>query len=72
MSQAVKVSEELLSSARIEGKVACRSTAKQIEHWARLGRIAEQNPDMPYKLIKEVLLGLEEAESGLTKPYQFD
>ena len=71
MSQSVKISEELLTSAKIEAKVACRSTTKQIEHWARLGRVAEQNPDMPYELIKEVLLGLEEVESGLTKPYQF-
>lgn len=72
MSRAVKVSEELLASASLEAKVFCRSNAKQIEHWARIGRIAEQNPDMPYMLIKEVLLGLEEAESGFTKPYQFD
>jgi len=28
------------------------SIAKQIEHWARIGRIAEENPDLTYEFIK--------------------
>jgi hypothetical protein len=41
-----------------------RSVPKQIEHWSKIGRIAEENPDLPYDFIKEVLLSLEEAEDG--------
>jgi len=27
----------------------------QIEHWARIGKIAEENPDLPYAFIDDVL-----------------
>ena len=71
MSSAVKVSEELLNTARIYAKVQHRSVAKQIEYWARLGRIAEDNPDLPLSFIHDILQGKEEIRQGLTTPYVF-
>ena len=38
----MKVGDELLEEARRTAAVANRSIAKQIEHWARLGRAVEQ------------------------------
>ena len=32
-----------------------RSVAKQIEHWANIGKIAAENPDLSYSLIRELL-----------------
>jgi hypothetical protein len=46
-----------------------RSTPKQIEHWAKVGRIVEQNPDLTYDFIKGLLLAMEE-EDG--EPYSFE
>jgi hypothetical protein len=41
---------------------------KQIEYWAKIGRIAEDNPDLPFSLINEILLAKSEIENGrLTK-----
>ena len=43
--------------------------AGQIEYWAKVGRIAEDNPDLPYAFIKETLIGLDEIEAGLGEDY---
>ena len=71
MSSAVKVSEELLEEARIYAKVQHRSVAKQIEYWAKMGKIAEDNPDLPLSFIRDILQGREEIKQGLATPYIF-
>ena len=35
-----------------------RSMAEQIEYWANIGQIAEDNPDLPYSLIKDLLISM--------------
>lgn len=42
MSSAVKLSTELVESARHESRVYSRSMTQQIEHWARIGRAVER------------------------------
>jgi hypothetical protein len=48
-----------------------RSVPKQIEHWARLGKAAEENPDLPVGMIQDLLISLEEAKAGNLTEYQF-
>jgi hypothetical protein len=71
MSTAVRVSEELLVEAKKFSRIDHRSLAGQIEHWARMGKCAEENPDLTYSLIKEILMGLEELEQGERTEYSF-
>ncbi len=71
MSIAVRVSNFLLNEARIFSKVDNRSVTGQIEHWARIGKITEENPDLTYSLIKEIIIGLEELDQGLSSEYKF-
>ncbi len=71
MATAVRVSDDLVSQARKISRIDHRSLAGQIEHWARLGKCAEENPDLTYSLIKEILIGLEELEQGEKTEYQF-
>jgi hypothetical protein len=71
MAKAVRISEELLMEAKKFSRVDHRSLAGQIEHWARLGKCAEENPDLTYSLIKEILLGLEELEQSQKSEYTF-
>lgn len=68
MASTVKLSEELIAEARAYGKVYSRSTPKQIEYWFKIGKIAEENPDLPYNFIKQILLAKEEK----TSPFVFD
>jgi len=72
MPTAVRISDELIKSAKKVSKVENRSLTGQIEYWAKIGQIAEENPDMSYKLIKEILLGLKDLESGEFSDYHLN
>lgn len=71
MTTAVRVSDKLIQEAKMYSKVDNRSVTGQIEHWARIGKCAEDNPDLTYNLIKEMLIGLEELEQGESSEYTF-
>ena len=72
MPTAVKISDELIAQARIKSKIFKRSIAGQIEYWAQIGKIVEENPDLPLPFIQDVLLGKEQIRAGLGTPYVFD
>jgi hypothetical protein len=71
MGIAVRISDKLVSDAKIKSKVDNRSLTGQIEYWAKIGKIAEENPDIPYTLLKEILIGIEQLDSGQGIEYQF-
>jgi hypothetical protein len=71
MSITIKLSDELVNEARRYGDVYSRSTPKQIEYWSRIGKIAEENPDLPYSFIKDILIATKELEDGQVTPYKF-
>ncbi len=71
MAKAIKLSDELVSEAAIHGKAQHRSTPRQIEYWARIGKIADENPELPLGFVKDVLTGLAESEVGDTSEYRF-
>ncbi|PKL40285.1 MAG: hypothetical protein CVV41_19665 [Candidatus Riflebacteria bacterium HGW-Riflebacteria-1] len=71
MAIAIKISDSLISEARVYSKVNNRSLTGQIEFWAKIGKCSEENPDLTYEQIKEILLGLEELHSGQKIEYKF-
>ena len=71
MPTAVRISDNLLQDARKYSKVDHRSITGQIEHWAKIGKCAEENPDLTYDLIKDIFIGIEELNSGEKEEYQF-
>ena len=71
MAIAVRVSDKLVKDAKLFSKVDNRSITGQIEYWARIGKCAEENPDLPYSLIKEIMIGLEELDQGESSEYEF-
>jgi len=71
MATAVRVSDSLLREARLVSSVEKRSVTGQIEYWAKIGKCAEENPNLTYHLIKDILFGLEELEQGEISEYKF-
>ncbi|MBM4332841.1 MAG: hypothetical protein FJ117_16785 [Deltaproteobacteria bacterium] len=71
MATAVRISEKLVNDAKKFSRIDHRSLTGQIEHWARMGKCAEENPDLTYSLIKEILIGVEELEQGEKTEYKF-
>jgi len=60
----VKLSEALVDVAQTRAAVEHRSVPEQIEHWARMGKVAEENPDLPFSLIRDILVADQETPSG--------
>jgi len=69
MSQRVHLSDKLIKDARQHAGINSRSLPEQIEYWSRIGKIAEENPDLPYAFIKELLLSRQEADDGQLTDY---
>ena len=70
-STAVRLSEDIVRTAGKYAPMNSRSVPKQIEHWAKIGKIAEENPDLPYEFIKKILEAQEEAKTEKPIPYTF-
>ena len=52
-------------------KALHRSTPKQIEHWARIGEIMEDNPELPYGFVRLAIIAKAEKEAGKLESYDF-
>ena len=72
MAKSIKLSDKLVTDATIYAKSQHRTPPKQIEHWARIGKIAEENPDLTMGFVNDVLIGLAQAKEDDTSEYQFE
>jgi ParD-like antitoxin of type II bacterial toxin-antitoxin system len=71
MTHTVQLTEEFWNDARRHASLNKRSITDQIEYWSRIGKIAEENPDLPYDFIRGILLSKQEAAGGELTDYQF-
>ena len=60
MATAVKIASDLVTDAQNHAHAKDRSVAKQIQHWCRIGQMAEANPHLSYNEMKKNML----AEAG--------
>jgi hypothetical protein len=70
-STSIRLDQELLQRATIMAKALNRTTPKQIEHWAKIGEIMEDNPDLPYKFVRQAIIAKAEKEAGKLEAYDF-
>ena len=60
----VKLSENLVQQAKVFGNIEHRSVPKQIEYWSQIGKLAQENPDLTFSLIREILIADQEPVIG--------
>lgn len=72
MAHSVRLSDLLVKQAQTMARVMSRSSAGQIEHWAKIGRLVEENPDLSYEFIRDSLIAKAEIENGFVDDYEFD
>lgn len=65
----VNLPDDLVSEAKRYAAAFSRSTPKQIEHWAKIGKLVEENPDLPPAFIHDILLALNDPEPAT--PFEF-
>jgi hypothetical protein len=69
MATNVKLSDELVEEAKRIAAIEHRSVPKQIEFYFRMALIAEDNPDLSFSLIREIMKA--DAEEA-TEEYSFN
>ena len=67
----IRLDQELVDKATIMAKALKRTTPKQIEHWATIGKMMEDNPDLPYEFVKQAIIAKAEKEAGKLEAYEF-
>jgi len=75
MSVSVRIDDTLVEQARSAAKAEFRTVQGQIEFWAKVGRAALDNPDLPASFIAESLISMneprEETESFVPRTRKF-
>jgi hypothetical protein len=56
----VRIDEDLIHAARDAAKAEFRTVQGQLEFWAKVGRAALDNPDLPASFIAETLMSMAE------------
>ncbi|MBL4621454.1 MAG: hypothetical protein JKY89_03570 [Immundisolibacteraceae bacterium] len=67
----VRLDQGLVEKATIMAKALNRTTPKQIEHWAKIGEMMEDNPDLPYEFVKQAIIAEAERQAGKLEPFDF-
>ena len=60
VTSSIRINQDLYEQAKLEAALEHRSIAGQIEFWARVGRAALDNPDLPVSFVAESLASMAE------------
>lgn len=66
MGLPVRIDDTLYEQAKAEAQAEHRTIAGQIEFWAKVGRAALDNPDLPVEFIAESIVSLAEPREQAT------
>jgi len=69
MATSIRLDDEFVEDVKAHAEAQSRSVPKQIEYWTKIGRIAEDNPDLPFSLINEILLAKSEIDNRRMTKY---
>lgn len=67
----IRIDETIYNEAKKIAAAECRSIPNQIEYWAKLGKCALDNPDLPIEFIKDILMSKLQDKS-LAEPFYFE
>ena len=59
-SKSIRIDQTLYNQARDEAVAEHRTIAGQVDYWAKVGRAALDNPDLPVSFIAESLASMAE------------
>ena len=66
MGMPVRIDDLLYEDAKSHAKAECRTIAGQIEFWAKIGKAALDNPDLPVDFVRELLIARAEGREAAT------
>jgi hypothetical protein len=66
MGMPVRIDDVLYNQARAQAQAERRTIAGQIEFWAKVGRTALDNPDLPIDFVRDLLIARAEGPALAT------
>ncbi len=70
MSISIRIDDALYNTAKARAKAEMRSIPQQVSYWAKVGRAALDNPDLPIEFVRDTLLAMEEESEPFVLPDQ--
>jgi hypothetical protein len=70
MSISIRIDDALYETAKARARAEMRSIPQQVGYWAKIGRAALDNPDLPIEFIRDTLLAMEEDSEPFELPDQ--
>jgi len=68
MSVSIRIDDTLYETAKVRAKAEMRSIPQQVSYWAKVGRAALDNPDLPIEFVRDTLLAMEEESEPFELP----
>ena len=69
MSVAIRINKILYEEAKRSAEAECRTVPLQVAYWAKIGKAALDNPDLPIEFIRDVLVAKNRGEFEI---FEFD
>jgi hypothetical protein len=67
----IRIDEEIYNDAKMVASAEFRTIPHQIEFWAKVGKCALDNPDLPIDFIKDLLVAKRQ-DRLLAEPFEFE
>ena len=67
MGVPIRIDENLYKEAKQAAIAENRTAPLQIQYWARVGKAALDNPDLPIEFIRDILMARDQA----SEPFEF-
>jgi hypothetical protein len=68
MSISIRIDDALYQTAKIRANAEMRSIPQQVAYWAKVGRAALDNPDLPIEFVRDVLVAMDEESESFDLP----
>ena len=68
MSISIRIDNALYETAKVRAKAEMRSIPQQVAYWARVGRAALDNPDLPIEFVRDTLQAMDEESEPFELP----
>lgn len=68
MSVSIRIDDALYETAKVRAKAEMRSIPQQVAYWAKVGRAALDNPDLPIEFVRDTLQAMEEESESFELP----
>ncbi|HEU5280744.1 MAG TPA: hypothetical protein VFU82_02025 [Gammaproteobacteria bacterium] len=71
MGVPIRIDESIYNLAKKTARAECRTVPHQIEYWAKIGKCALDNPDLPIEMIETLLISRFQ-DRGLAEDFTFE